>query len=304
MTDWVKIKTECTPDQVDSVSAIMTVIDAHLMIEDNSDIEEYNSMYGELVDDSLKNRSDASVSIFLSKEINAAEAAAFLKDRFREEGLDVTVSLEGVNEEDWADNWKQYYYPVAIGEHLVIVPEWRMDTYDRREGDIIVAMDPGMAFGTGTHETTRLCAALLERVVRPGDRVTDVGTGSGILAICAAKLGAGHIDAYDIDPMSVRVARENIEKNGCTAQISCEEADLLAKAPDRADLVTANITADIILRMAPSAGRCVRSGGYIVMSGIIDPQCENVISVMEAQGFEKIEELHENDWTGLLMKKI
>ena len=303
MSDWTKIKTICTPEQVEQVSAVMTMLDAHLMIEDNSDIEEYNSMYGELIDDSLKNKTDASVSVFIPKEVNASEAAAFVRQRFKELGLAVTVSLEGLNEEDWADNWKQYYYPVSIGSHIVVVPEWRMSSYERRPDDIIIIMDPGMEFGTGTHETTRLCAALLEKTVKPGDRVVDVGTGSGILAICAAKLGASHVSAYDIDPMSVRVAGENIEKNGVSDVIVCKEGDLLAAAPDGSDIVTANLTADIILRMAPDTGRAVRSGGYIVLSGIIDPQCGDVIKAMEAQGFEKLEELHENDWTGLLMLK-
>ena len=160
-----------------------------------------------------------------------------------------------------------------------------------------------VAFGTGTHETTRLCAALLEKIIKPGDRVVDVGTGSGILAICAAKLGASHVSAYDIDPMSVRVANENIQKNGVSDVILCTEGDLLASAPDGSDIVTANLTADIILRMAPDTGRAVKSGGYIVLSGIIDPQCKEVIQAMEAQGFDKLEELHENDWTGLLMTR-
>lgn len=217
--------------------------------------------------------------------------------------MNVSVSLEGLNEEDWADNWKKYYYPVSIGRHITVVPEWRMDSYERGPDDVIIIMDPGMAFGTGTHETTRLCAALLEKIIKPGDRVVDVGTGSGILAICAAKLGASHVSAYDIDPMSVRVANENIQKNGVSDVILCTEGDLLASAPDGSDIVTANLTADIILRMAPDTGRAVKSGGYIVLSGIIDPQCKEVIQAMEAQGFDKLEELHENDWTGLLMTR-
>ena len=303
MSDWTKIKAICTPEQVEQVSAIMTMLDSHLMIEDNSDIEEYNSMYGELIDDSLKNKTDAAVSVFIPKEVNASEAAAFARQRFKDLGMNVSVSLEGLNEEDWADNWKKYYYPVSIGRHITVVPEWRMDSYERGPDDVIIIMDPGMAFGTGTHETTRLCAALLEKIIKPGDRVVDVGTGSGILAICAAKLGASHVSAYDIDPMSVRVANENIQKNGVSDVILCTEGDLLASAPDGSDIVTANLTADIILRMAPDTGRAVKSGGYIVLSGIIDPQCKEVIQAMEAQGFDKLEELHENDWTGLQMTR-
>lgn len=303
MDDWTRVKISCTPEQVEQVSAIAMMVDSHIMVEDNSDIEQYNSMYGELIDESLKSCEDTSVSVFVPKERDLAQAMAFLRERLAASGLDVTVSAEGLHEEDWADNWKQYYHPVRVGEHIVIVPEWEMETFEPREGDVVVMMDPGMAFGTGTHETTRLCAALMEDTVERGSRITDVGTGSGILAIIAAKLGAGHIDAYDIDPMSVRVARENIEKNGCVDRISCSESDLLASAPDEADMITANITADIILRMAPSVPRCVRRGGLVVLSGIIDPQCNAVIEAMESQGFEKLRELHENDWAGLLMRR-
>ena len=207
MDDWTRVKISCTPEQVEQVSAIAMMVDSHIMVEDNSDIEQYNSMYGELIDESLKSCEDTSVSVFVPKERDLAQAMAFLRERLAASGLDVTVSAEGLHEEDWADNWKQYYHPVRVGEHIVIVPEWEMETFEPREGDVVVMMDPGMAFGTGTHETTRLCAALMEDTVERGSRITDVGTGSGILAIIAAKLGAGHIDAYDIDPMSVRVAR-------------------------------------------------------------------------------------------------
>lgn len=303
MDDWTRVKIKCTPAEVEQVSAIAMMVDSHIMVEDNSDIEEYNSMYGELIDDSLKNSEEASVSVFVPKERELGEALDFLRERLDAAGLNVSVSAEGLHEEDWADNWKKYYHPVRVGEHIVIVPEWEMDSFEPLEGDIIVTMDPGMAFGTGTHETTRLCACLMEDTVEPGARITDVGTGSGILAIIAAKLGAGHIDAYDIDPMSVRVARENVVKNGCSDRISTAESDLLAAAPDGADMITANITADIILRMAPSVPRCLRRGGLIVLSGIIDPQCPAVIEAMEAQGFEKLRELHENDWAGLLMRR-
>jgi len=190
MDDWTRVKISCTPEQVELVSAIAMMVDSHIMVEDNSDIEQYNSMYGELIDESLKSCEDTSVSVFVPKERDLAQAMAFLRERLDAAGLSVTVSAEGLHEEDWADNWKQYYHPVRVGEHIVIVPEWEMETFEPREGDVVVMMDPGMAFGTGTHETTRLCAALMEDTVERGSRITDVGTGSGILAIIAAKLGA------------------------------------------------------------------------------------------------------------------
>ena len=207
--NWIRIKTLCTPEQVDDVSAVMTVIDSCLAIDDSSDITETEHIYGELIDDSLLGRRDASVSLYISEDKNYLEIVSFLRDRFDSLGINVTVEVDGIKEEDWADNWKKYYHPVRIGNHIVIIPEWEADSFKAEKDDIVVTMDPGMAFGSGTHESTQLCASLMENNVSEGDFVIDVGTGSGILAICSIKLGAARADAFDIDPTAVRVAAEN-----------------------------------------------------------------------------------------------
>ena len=223
--------------------------------------------------------------------------------RFAVSGLnDPKIEIVGVNEEDWANSWKAYYKPIKIGERLVIVPAW--ERYEEQEGELIVRMDPGMAFGTGTHETTRLVIQLLERYTKPGCRMLDVGTGSGILAICASKLGAAECKAYDIDPMAVRVANENIKDSGL-ANITCEVSDLLRQVDKSRpyDLICANIVADIIIRMTPDVGAYMHENTVLLASGIISERSADVIACFEANGFCVVEKLEDNGWCGLAVMK-
>ena len=306
---WTQVKVNCKPADLDTVCAVVSMIDTHMMIEDFSDVIECNPVYGELIDEALLARRDeAAVSIYLSQEEKnipqiveglRAQLDTALSQNGRDPAL-AQIELIGLDEEDWADNWKQYYKPIKIGRRLVIVPEW--EHYTPADGEITVTMDPGMAFGTGTHETTQLCAALLEEYMPAGAAVLDVGTGSGILAICAEKLGAASVDAYDIDPMAVKVAVENAEHNGCRG-IRCAQSDLLAAVSGVYDFVCANIVADIIVRMAPDVARYMKHGALLAASGVIDSQEKRVIDALTAGGLTLIDTLHNNDWCGLLFKK-
>ena len=186
---------------------------------------------------------------------------------------------------------------------MVIVPAW--EQYEPKEGEIIVTMDPGMAFGTGTHETTRLVIELLERLVTPGMRVLDVGCGSGILAICAAKLGATECKAYDIDPVAVRVARENIEASG-EKNVTCDVSDLLRQVDlsgGQYDLICANIVADIIIRMAPDVGAYMKQDAVLLASGIITERADEVVDALQANGLAVKERLDDNGWCALVVQK-
>ncbi len=214
MDKWIQIKATADCKYLDDMSAVMSMVDNSLMIEDYSDVvKELDGVYGDLIDEELlqKDRTISSVSVFIPEIKNPAESVGFITSRFETLSIPAKVECIGVSEEDWADSWKKYYKPIKTGEKLVIVPLW--EKYEAGEDEIVVLMDPGMAFGTGTHETTRLCAALLEKYLKRGDKMLDVGCGSGILAICASKLGAASCFACDIDPNAVRVAKENVEIN-------------------------------------------------------------------------------------------
>ena len=300
---WTKLTVHGKKANLDTICAIVSMIDEGLLIEDCSDLK-VNEMYGDLIDESVLSADPdkISVSIFIDGSQNPLDSIAFLKDRFSSSNMTVKIECEGIREEDWAETWKKYYHPVKI-EKITVVPAW--EEYIPSEGEIIVKMDPGMAFGTGTHETTRLVIRMLEREVVPGERVLDIGTGSGILAICASKLGAGYCGAYDIDPDAVKVAEENIKKDGDT-NIVCGISDLLSGVDisgGKFNLVVANIVADIILRLLPDLSDYMTDDGRAILSGIIDPRLAEIKEAALKYGFSVESELHENDWCALLVKK-
>jgi len=303
-TQWIQIRVTVGLQQLDELTAIMSMVSNNLQIEDYSDID-LKTCYGDLIDESILNadKTIASVSVYLPSERSVPESIAFLRERFSEVGLtDAKIETVGVNEEDWANSWKAYYKPIKIGNRLVIVPAW--EKYEASEGELVVRMDPGMAFGTGTHETTRLVIRMLEKYTKPGCRMLDVGTGSGILAICASRLGAGECRAYDIDPMAVRVANENIKDSGLP-NITCEVSDLLKQA-DRSrpyDLICANIVADIIIRMTPDVSPFMHENTVLLASGIIAERSDDVIECFEKHGYRIVEKLEDNGWCGLAVMK-
>ena len=303
-TEWTQIKVKVSLDALDDTIAVMNMVSNYLQIEDYSDID-LKTCYGDLIDEAILNadKTVAYVSVYQSADGGVADTLVFLRERFDTLGIKAEISVSGVNEEDWANSWKAYYKPIKIGEKIVIVPAW--EKYSASPEEIVVRMDPGMAFGTGTHETTRLVIKLLEKYVKNGARVADVGCGSGILAICASKLGAGECKAYDIDPVAVKVANENIKDSGLN-NVTCEVSDLL-KQVDRSggayDVICANIVADIIIRMMPDVGALMDENSVILASGIIVERSEDVISGFEQHGFKIVERIDENGWCALAVMK-
>ena len=301
VTDWTQIKVTVKTERLDELVAVMSMINNNLLIDDLSDID-LKTCYGDLIDESILNadKSHASVSFFVPCDRSYADDLAFLRERLAATGFsDAEIEITGHKEEDWANSWKAYYKPIKIG-NIVIVPAW--ERYSADEGEIVVRMDPGMAFGTGTHETTRLIIGLLQKYVHTGNTVLDVGTGSGILAICAAKLGADMCRAYDIDPMSVRVANENIKDSGLSDVIICNQSDLLKQAENIAggyDVICANIVADIIIRMTPDVARFMSERTVLLASGIISERRDDVVSCFEDNGFKIVELAEENGWCAL-----
>ena len=206
-----------------------------------------------------------------------------------------------VSETDWSDEWKQYFHVTRVGKHIVVKPSW--ESYEPEAEDIVLELDPGMAFGTGTHPTTVLVLEALEKTVHPDTTVFDVGTGSGILAMTAAKLGAKSIKAVDIDGVAVRTAMENIAKAGLADRIEVKQGDLLHGTDGKADVIVANILADIIILLLPDIPGKLKEGGLFFASGIIEDYQQDVTEAAEKVGLRVKEVTRIKDWVGLLMEK-
>ena len=210
--------------------------------------------------------------------------------------------IKTVHDQDWSENWKKYYKPFRAGKHLVVKPSW--EHYDAQPGDRVIEIDPGMAFGTGTHETTGMCVELVEKYVKPGDRVIDVGTGTGILAIAAKLSGAGDTFATDIDHVAVRVADENTRRNG--QQVTVRHGDLLSAVDEGAqfDVAIANIIADVVISLAGQIGTVLRPEGTFICSGIIREREQDVLDALERDGYEVCEVRRRGEWVAICSKRV
>lgn len=245
-------------------------------------------------------------------EALAAELAGLLRGlpEFGYDAGDFTVAAAEVNEEDWADNWKKYFKPIAVTEQLTIKPTW--EEYEPREGERIIELDPGMAFGTGTHPTTALCLRTLEGAIQGGETVIDVGTGSGILAIGAIRLGAERVLAVDLDPIAVTSATENVKLNGLQDVIEVRQSDLLGvlnqegaagSVQPPVDVVVANILAEIILLFIADVMNVLKPGGIYIASGIYKNKEDDVAAALLAAGFEIIDRVRQEDWIAFVAGK-
>lgn len=206
-----------------------------------------------------------------------------------------------VSEKDWANEWKQYFHTTKIGSQIVIKPNW--ESYTPTAEEKVIELDPGMAFGTGTHATTRMCIERLEELVTPNIDVYDVGTGSGILAMTAALMGARSIHAIDIDGKAVEVAKENIAKNHLSNRITVKKGNLLDDADEKADLIVANIIADIIITLLPDAFKKLRQGGLFLASGVIKERLCDVEKAARQHGFTVLDVKNRAGWTAITMRK-
>ncbi|MEL7658736.1 MAG: 50S ribosomal protein L11 methyltransferase, partial [Bacillota bacterium] len=206
-----------------------------------------------------------------------------------------------VDDSDWKDNWKEYFKPAKITDRIVIKPTW--EAYEAKEDEIVIEIDPGMAFGTGTHPTTSLCVKLLEKYIEPEkDTVLDVGCGSGILAIASALLGAQDILAVDIDPVAVQVSRENIELNHLSSEIQVLEGDLTKGLNRKADIVAANLMADLIILLSKDVAAHLKGKGIYISSGILIEKQAQVLEAIESCGFQILDILEEGEWCAIAAK--
>lgn len=262
-----------------------------IYIEDYTDLEDDPTVKQVgIVDEALleKDKTKVLLHVYADEHTSVENCLAFVSDRFSSENITYEVEIKHVDEEDYANSWKQYYKPIKIGNRIVVVPEW--EPYEKADGEITVTLNPGMAFGTGTHETTSMCIEALQDIVFEGDEVLDIGCGSGILSVTALLCGANRADATDIDRNAVNVACENAELNGVKDRLHATEDNILsAESPIRTagkkyNVVIANIVADVIIEICGFVKTLIKPYGCFVASGIISERLDDVVKAMNDNG--------------------
>ena len=301
--EWTEIKITVEARDVDRAGDIaQMVVPYGIYVEDYSHLEEeaWEIAHIDLIDEELlrKDRTKGVVHVYISPEENPAEAVSFLRERYQAEGVAHSIETASCAEEDWINNWKKYFKPIPVGNRLLIRPTWESLDSGIAESRVVLDLDPGLAFGTGTHETTRLCMELLETYVCPGQTVLDVGCGSGILSVAALLLGAGSAVGVDIDELAVKTARENAALNHVEDRFTALCGDLTDKVSGTFDIVVANIVADVIIRLTKDVERFLKPGAVYLMSGIIDTREDEVLAAIRDR-FELLARREEKGWIAL-----
>lgn len=309
---WSELAIHTTNEAVEPVSNILHEAGASgVVIEDAEDLtKEREYKFGEIYslnpDDFPKEgvilKAYLPVNSFLGETVEAIKLAITnLVSYDINIGANI-VTISEVNEEEWATAWKKYYHPVKISQRFTIVPTW--ETYEPVSSDeLIIELDPGMAFGTGTHPTTVMSLQALEKTVKPGERIIDVGTGSGVLAIGAALLGASEVHALDLDDIAVTAAKINVKLNKVQDRTTVVQGNLLDAIKEPGDVVVANILAEIIISFTDDAFQVVKPGGHYITSGIISAKKDDVKEALEASGFIIEDVMMMEDWVTIISKK-
>ena len=305
--DWIEIKMEVSDrNAVEGISNMLAEMGTGgVMIEDPQAIADYaesGQWDAHEFSDELLQRKEIYIKSYLPQDENLMNRVEQIIIELNEIEIRLDlgptrVTYKPVQEEDWANAWKVYFKPERIGKKTVIKPTW--EQYKQQEGDLVIELDPGMAFGTGNHATTALCLQMLEEYVQPGMDIMDVGTGSGILAIQAGLLGAGSVQAMDYDTVAVSAATDNVALNHLQERVSVCQSDLLAQAQGQADLLVANIIADIIIRLTPEAGKYLKGPKIFISSGIIDTRKDDVLKALTQHGFSIIEVRENACWVAI-----
>lgn len=307
---WIEIRVITKSEALEPVSGIFYGLDCKgVAIEDPNDIleREQGPLTWDFADiNVLEHKGEvAVVKAYFSEEDNIEEVIKYINEKMEELkdlGIDTgiaKVESEKMYEEDWANNWKKYYKPTKVGERIVVKPIW--EEYEAKENELVLELDPGMAFGTGTHETTRMCIQSLDKYVKKDSTVFDVGCGSGILAIAAAKLGAKMAVGVDLDPVAVESAKENVGFNNLD-NIQILYGNLVEVIDGKADIVVANIIAEVICILTEDVKRVLKEDGYFITSGIIHDRVDMVTKKLEETGFKVVEINKDGEWNCIVAK--
>ncbi|MGO0060505.1 50S ribosomal protein L11 methyltransferase [Brevibacillus fluminis] len=309
---WSEISIHTTAEAVEAVSNILHEAGANGVVIEDPEVlyREWDTPFGEIYQLSPDDfpKEGVLVKAYLPVNSYLGETVEEIKGQLNElllYGLDLgsgTITVTEVHEDEWATAWKKYYKPVTISERITISPVW--EEYQPKSADeLVIEMDPGMAFGTGTHPTTVLCIRSIEKYLQPGDRVYDVGTGTAILSIAAAKLGASRILAMDLDEVAVRSAEANIKINKVADKINVKQNNLLDGIEEQVEVIVANILAEVILRFTDDVARLLLPDGTFIASGIIKAREADVIAGLEQSGLTIIETVYIDDWVAIVAKK-
>ena len=305
--DWfeilIKIPTAFT-EEAENI-ANMTV-PYGIFTEDYSDLEQgaMEIAHIDLIDEELlaKNREQSIIHIYIDSDENVNEALGYLSERFTAEKIPFEIDMANVNDADWADNWKKFFKVTEIGKKLVIRPTW--EEYSGDDSRKVLSIDPGAAFGTGTHETTRLCLEMLEDNIKDGSRMLDIGCGSGILSIAALLFGAEKAVGVDIDSLAVKVATENAEINDLSNKSDFIQGNLADNIDGEFDVICANIVADVVMMLTPDVEKYLAQDGVFICSGIIDIRAEEVEKCLKANGFEIMDARVKENWHAYAVRRV
>lgn len=299
--EWTEIKITVDAENADAAGNIAQMtVPYGIYVEDYShlkeDVEEVAHI--DLIDEELlkKDRSKAVVHVYISPEDSPAEAVAFLSERYAAAGIRHKIETAPCVQEDWINNWKKYFHPIKVGKKLLIRPDW--EKAENPEGRVVLDLEPGIAFGTGTHETTRLCMEFLEEYVKPGCAMLDVGCGSGILSVAGLLLGAKSAVGVDIDPLAVKTAGQNAARNHVENRFTGICGSLTEKVEGTFDVVVANIVADVIMELTKDIRKFLSPGAAFLMSGIIDEREADVLQALKGK-FRVVGRKEEKGWVAL-----
>lgn len=305
--DWLELIIKVPVEYAEITSAVANMVVPYgIYIEDYSDLEQAALEIANinLIDKDLvsRDRKNVLIHIYISTKDNFIEATQFVQERLKSQNIPFEINQSSVREIDWADNWKRFFKVTDVGNRLVIRPTW--ETYNNLDNKVVINIDPGAAFGTGTHATTKMCLELLEEYVSKGKKILDIGCGSGILSIAGVLLGADKAIGVDIDSVAVKVSKENAQQNQISNKTEFLTGNLTDKINEKCDIICANIVADAIITLSSVVGKFMSQNAVFICSGIIDVRRDEVVNALVSNGFAIERETECENWHAFAVRQI